>query len=109
MKINEEGYLLRIFIGEADYKGSKPLYQALVEKARSMNIAGATVLKGFMGYGAKSLIHTVKVLRLSEDLPIIIEIVDTKEKIDSFLKEIDGWIKEGLITLERVQVILYRS
>lgn len=108
MKISEEGQLLRIFIGESDKWEGKPLYEALVLKAREMGLAGATMLRGLMGYGAASRVHTAKILRLSEDLPIIVEIVDSQEKIASFLPVIDEMIQEGLVTLERVQVILYR-
>jgi PII-like signaling protein len=108
MKISEEGQLLRIFIGESDKWEGKPLYEALVLKAREMGLAGATMLRGLMGYGAASRVHTVKILRLSEDLPIIVEIVDSQEKIASFLPVIDEMIQEGLVTLESVQVILYR-
>jgi len=108
MKISEEGQLLRIFIGESDKWNGKPLYEALVLKAREMGLAGATMVRGLMGYGAASRIHTAKILRLSEDLPIIVEIVDNPEKITSFLPIIDEMVLEGLVTLERVQVILYR-
>jgi PII-like signaling protein len=108
MKISEEGQLLRIFIGESDKWEGKPLYEALVLKAREMGLAGATMLRGLMGYGAASRVHTAKILRLSEDLPIIVEIVDSQEKIASFLPVIDEMIQEGLVTLERVQIILYR-
>jgi PII-like signaling protein len=108
MKISEEGQLLRIFIGESDKWEGKPLYEALVLKAREMGLAGATMLRGLMGYGAASRVHTAKILRLSEDLPIIVELVDSQEKIASFLPVIDEMIQEGLVTLERVQVILYR-
>jgi PII-like signaling protein len=108
MKISEEGQLLRIFIGESDKWKGKPLYEAIVLKAREMGLAGATMLRGLMGYGAASRIHTAKILRLSEDLPIIVEIVDNPEKIASFLPIIDEMVQEGLVTLERVQVILYR-
>ena len=108
MKISEEGQLLRIFIGESDKWNGKPLYEALVLKAREMGLAGATMVRGLMGYGAASRIHTAKILRLSEDLPIIVEIVDNPEKIASFLPIIDEMVQEGLVTLERVHVILYR-
>jgi PII-like signaling protein len=108
MKISEEGQLLRVFVGESDKWEGKPLYEALVLKAREMGIAGATMLRGLMGYGAASRVHTAKILRLSEDLPVIVEIVDSQEKIASFLPVIDEMIQEGLVTLERVQVILYR-
>jgi PII-like signaling protein len=108
MKVSEEGQILRIFIGESDKWKGKPLYEAIVLKAREMGLAGATMLRGLMGYGAASRIHTAKILRLSEDLPIIVEIVDNPEKITSFLPIIDEMVQEGLVTLERVQVILYR-
>lgn len=109
MKLSEEGMLLRIFIGETDaYKG-KPLYEQIVLKARELNLAGATVLKGVMGFGAHSRIHTAKVLRLSEDLPIVIELVDTEENLNKILPYLDKTVVEGLITLENVRVIKYRS
>jgi uncharacterized protein len=108
MKISEEGQLLRVFVGESDKWEGKPLYEALVLKAREMGLAGATMLRGLMGYGAASRVHTAKILRLSEDLPVIVEIVDGQEKIASFLPVIDEMIQEGLVTLERVQIILYR-
>jgi hypothetical protein len=109
MKIPEEGYLLRVFIGESDHWHGKPLYEAIVLKARELHLAGATVLRGPMGFGAHSRLHTTKVLRLSEDLPMVIEIVDSKEKIDEFLPFIDAMVGEGLVTLEKVQVIKYRA
>jgi uncharacterized protein len=108
MKISEEGQLLRIFIGESDKWEGKPLYEALIFKAREMGLAGATMLRGLMGYGAASRVHTAKILRLSEDLPVIVEIVDSPERIASFLPTIDEMVQEGLVTLERVQIILYR-
>jgi uncharacterized protein len=108
MKISEEGQLLRVFVGESDKWEGKPLYEALVLKARETGLAGATMLRGLMGYGAASRVHTAKILRLSEDLPVIVEIVDSQEKIASFLPVIDEMIQEGLVTLERVQIILYR-
>jgi PII-like signaling protein len=108
MKIPQDGYLLRIFIGESDHWHGRPLYEAIVLKARELHLAGATVLRGPMGFGATSRLHTAKVLRLSEDLPIIIEIVDSKEKIDELLPHIDMMVAEGLVTLEPVQVIKYR-
>ena len=108
MKLPDEGKLLRIFIGESDtYKGG-PLYQAIVLKARELNLAGATVLRGIMGFGAASRIHTAKILRLSEDLPIVVEIVDTVEKIDKIIPFLDEVVGEGLITLEKIKVIKYR-
>jgi PII-like signaling protein len=102
-----EGYLLRIFIGESDKVGRKPLYEKIVLQARERGLAGATVLRGLMGYGHHSVIHTAKVLRLSEDLPMVVEIVDTLEKIESFLPILDDFMPEGLVTLERVKVIRY--
>ena len=109
MKIPQDGYLLRIFIGESDKWDGRPLYEAIVQKAREMHLAGATVLRGPMGFGAKSRMHTAKILRLSEDLPIVIEIVDAKEKLDEFMPHVDEMMGDGLVTLERVQVIKYRA
>ena len=101
MKIPQDGYLLRVFLGESDKWHGKPLYEAIVMKARELHMAGATVLRGPMGFGAKSHLHTAKVLRLSEDLPMVIEIVDSREKIDGFMPHIDEMVKDGLVTLER--------
>jgi hypothetical protein len=109
MKIPEQGYLLRVFIGESDKWHGQPLYEAIVLKARELHLAGATVLRGPMGFGANSRLHTAKILRLSEDLPMVIEIVDAKEKIDELLSHIDEMVTEGLVTLEKVQVIKYRA
>lgn len=109
MTIPEEGYLLRVFIGESDRWRHQPLYEAIVLKARELHMAGATVLRGPMGFGAKSRIHTTKILRLSEDLPIVIEIVDSKEKIDALLPHVEQMVTEGLVTLEKVRVIKYRA
>src|SRR5215475_10396010 len=109
MKISEEGQLLRIFIGESDQWEGKPLYEALILKARTMGLAGATMMRGLMGYGAASRIHTAKLLRLSEDLPVVVEIVDSEDKISAFLPVIDEMVQEGLVTLEAIQVIQYRS
>jgi uncharacterized protein len=109
MKIPEDGWLLRIFIGESDRWHGKPLYEAIVLKARELHMAGATVLRGPMGFGAHSRMHTLKVLRLSEDLPMVIEIVDAKQKIDELLPHIDQMVEEGLVTLEQVRVIKYRA
>jgi len=109
MKIPSDGKLLRIFVGEADRWEGKPLYEEIVLLARKMGMAGATAIKGFQGFGCKSHMHTSKLLRLSEDLPIIIEIVDSEEKINQFLPFLDNMVKEGLITLEKAQVILYRA
>ena len=108
MKVPEEGILLRIFIGEDDHYKGKPLYEAIVNKARELHLAGATVLRGVMGYGAESHIHTAKVLRLSEDMPMVIEITDREEKIDELLPFLDETVGEGLITMEKVKVIRYR-
>jgi len=109
MKIPHDGYLLRVFVGESDRWQGKPLYEAIVMKARELHLAGATVLRGPMGFGATSRLHTAKVLRLSEDLPMIVEIVDAKEKIDELMPHIDQMVQEGLVTLEPVQVIQYRA
>jgi PII-like signaling protein len=103
-----EAFLLRVFIGESDKIDGKPLYEAIVKEARNRGLAGATVIRGFLGFGANSLIHTSKVLRLSEDLPVVIEIVDAKEKIESFVMELDELIGEGLVTMEKVRIIAYR-
>jgi PII-like signaling protein len=109
MMLPTEGYLLRVFIGESDKHQGKPLYEWIVLKAREQGLAGATVLRGMMGFGAHSRLHTFKIERLSEDLPIIIEIVDTREKLENFLTLIDTEIEEGLATLEKAQVHFYRS
>ncbi len=109
MKLPSEAYLLRIFIGESDKHEGKPLYEVIVEDARRRGLAGATVLRGFLGFGPTSRIHTSKCLYLSEDLPIVIEIVDEKEKIDEFLPDLDELMTGGLVTLEKVQVITYRT
>src|SRR5215470_15125858 len=109
MKIPEEGYLLRIFVGENDKHGHLPLYEAIVLKAREMGLAGATVLRGVMGFGRHSVMHTAKILRLSEDLPMIVEIIDSLENIETFLPMLDTMVPEGLVTLEKVRVIHYRS
>ena len=107
MQIPKQALLLRIFIGEDDkFKGS-PLYEAIVTKAREMHLAGATVLRGPMGFGASSRLHTTKILRLSEDLPLVIEIVDSEDKIDGFLPVLDGMMSSGLVTIEKVQVLQY--
>jgi len=109
MHLPEEGSLMRIFIGESDKYAGKPLYEWLVLQAREQGLAGATVLRGIMGFGASTrVIHTFKIERLSEDLPIVIEIVDVQEKLDSFLDLIEPQIKSGLVTLEKVHVKFYR-
>jgi PII-like signaling protein len=109
MHLPEDAELLRIFIGESDKHGHEPLYEAIVRLARRRGLAGATVLRGVMGFGADSRLHTAKILRLSEDLPIVIEIVDRPERIDALLEEIDPMIVEGLVTRETVRVVRYRS
>jgi PII-like signaling protein len=109
MKIPAQGCLLRIFIGESDRWHGSPLYEAIVLKARELQLAGATVFRCSMGFGAHSRLHTAKILRLSEDLPILIEIVDSREKIDAFLGQVDAMVSEGLVTLENVEVIKYRA
>jgi hypothetical protein len=108
MKLPEEGALLRIFIGETDSYNGKPLYEQIVLKARELNLVGATVVRGIMGFGADSRMHTAKILRLSEDLPIIIQIVDTEENLQKLQPFLDETVEEGLITLEKVKVIKYR-
>lgn len=108
MKISEDGQLLRIFIGESDRWHGKPLYEAIILKARERGIAGATMLRGLMGFGAASRIHTAKILRLSQDMPVVIEIVDSADKIDSLLPIVDEMVEEGMVTVERVRVIQYR-
>ncbi|GAB4129479.1 MAG: DUF190 domain-containing protein [Ignavibacteriales bacterium] len=108
MNLPEKGNLLRIFIGESDKHDGVPLYEWIITKAREFGLAGATVIRGIEGYGAHSRIHTTKILRLSEDLPIIIEIIDTLEKIENFLPVIDSSIHEGLATLEKVDIRFYR-
>ncbi len=109
MVLPQDGCLLRIFIGESDKRDGKLLYEWLVLKAREHGLAGATVLRGMMGFGAHSRLHTFKIERLSEDLPVIIEIVDTREKLETFLRLVDDEIAEGLATLERAEVHFYRS
>ncbi|WP_027181125.1 DUF190 domain-containing protein [Oleidesulfovibrio alaskensis] len=99
---------LCIYTGENDTSDGRPLYELLVEKARHAGLAGATVLRGISGFGANSRVHTLKVLRLSEDLPLVIEIIDSRKKIDAFLPQVDSLMREGLVTLEPVQVIFYR-
>jgi PII-like signaling protein len=107
MQLPKDSTLLRIFFGEADRFDGHPLYEAIVLKAREMGLAGATVLRGPMGFGQTSRLHTAKILRLSEDLPLLIEIVDTEEKIATFLPVLDGMMGSGLVTLEKVQVLRY--
>ena len=109
MNIPEDGYLLRIFVGESDRHGHRPLYESIVLQAREAGLAGATVLRGVMGYGKHSILHTAKILRLSEDMPMIIEIVDSLDNIEKFLPVLDELIKDGLVTIEKVRVIHYRA
>jgi len=109
MVLPEEGHLLRIFIGESDRHDGLPLFEWIVREARRHGLAGATVLRGLEGFGAHSRVHTAKILRLSVDLPIVVEIVDTREKIEAFLPVIDQAVHEGLATLEKVQIRFYRS
>ena len=109
MKMPSDGKLLRIFIGESDKWNGKPLYEEIVLLAKKQAMAGATAIKGFMGFGLKSHMHTAKLLRLSEDLPVIIEIVDSEEKINSFIPQLEAMVKEGLVTLEKANVIMYRA
>lgn len=107
MQIPHDAVLLRIFFGEDDRHGHMPLHEAVVLKAREMQLAGATVLRGAAGFGHSSHIHTAKILRLSQDLPVIVEIVDSREKIDAFLPVLDGMMGSGLVTIEKVQVLQY--
>lgn len=109
MEIPQESLLLRIFIGESARHGHQPLYEAIVLKARELHLAGATVLRGPMGFGVSSRLHTAKILRLSMDLPIVIEIVDSQEKIEAFLPILDQMMGGGLVTLEKVRVVHYRG
>ena len=107
MQIPRDALLLRIFIGENDRADGRPLYEAIVLKARELHLAGATVLRGPMGFGRSSILHTAKILRLSGDLPFVIEIVDAEDKIRAFLPELETLMSSGLVTLEKVQVIRY--
>jgi PII-like signaling protein len=109
MKIPENGKLLRVFIGESDRWQHQPLYEAIVLKARELGLAGATVLRGPMGFGASSRLHTAKILRLSMDLPVIVEIVDSEEKVNLLLPHLDKMVREGLVTIEEVRVLKYRA
>lgn len=108
MKLEGEGQLLRIFIGESDRWEGKPLYEIIVRRAREVGLAGATVLRGLEGFGAHSRIHTAGILRLSEDLPIVIEIVDAAERVQQFLPQLDELVSEGMMTVEKVNIIAYR-
>jgi uncharacterized protein len=109
MKIEGEGKLLRIFVGESDRWHGKPLYQAIVERVRQEGLAGATVIRGIEGFGADSRLHTARILRLSEDLPVVVEIVDSAEQIERILPILDEMVGEGMVTVERVEVIAYRG
>lgn len=109
MNTSGDGYLLRIFIGESDRHGHHPLYEAIVLKARSDGLSGATVYRGVMGFGKNSTLHTAKILRLSEDLPMVVEIVDSLDKVEKFLPVLDDMITDGLVTLEKIKVIQYKA
>lgn len=109
MNLPQEGYLLRIIIGESARHESMPLYEWIVVKAREQGVAGATVVRGMMGYGANSRIKTTSILRLSEDLPIVLELVDTRSMLEEFLETIDPVISEGLVTLEKMHIRMYRA
>jgi len=109
MTINDDGILLRVFIGESDRSEGRPLYEAIVQKARELGLAGATVLRGAEGFGAHSVVHKAKMLEMSSDLPIVVEIVDSAEKVQALLPHLDGMVAEGMITMENVRVLLYRA
>jgi uncharacterized protein len=109
MKSESTGKLLRIFIGESDRHGGQPLYTAIVERARRTGLSGATVFKGIAGFGGHSIVHAARIFDLSTDLPVLIEIVDTEEKIEAFIPVLDEMVHEGLITMENVQVISYKA
>jgi len=109
VKIEGPGRLLRIFVGESDRWEGRPLHEAIVLRARERGLAGATVLRGLAGFGAHSRIHTAAVLRLSEDLPMVVEIADTPERIAAFLPELDGMVREGMVTVEDVHIVAYRA
>ena len=107
MQVPKDAVLLRIFIGESDHYQGKPLYEAIVLKARELHMAGATVLRGPMGFGKTSRLHSAKILRLSEDLPMVVEMVESQEKINQFLPVLEAMIGSGLVTVEKVQVLQY--
>ncbi|HEX6312677.1 MAG TPA: DUF190 domain-containing protein [Acidimicrobiia bacterium] len=109
MKLEGRGKLLRVFVGESDTWHGRPLYQVLVERFREAGLAGATVMRGIEGYGARSRLHTTRILRLSEDLPLVIEVADREDRIRSILPELDELIGEGLVTLEDVEILVYRA
>jgi PII-like signaling protein len=108
-RLEGEGKLLRIFIGESDTWHGKPLYQAIVRRVREEGLAGATVIRGIEGFGAKSHLHTTRILRLSEDLPLVIEIVDTEQRIDALLPILDEMVGDGMVTIEAVRIVTYRA
>jgi PII-like signaling protein len=108
-KLEGEGKLLRIFVGESDRHEGKPLYQAIVERVRAEGLAGATVIRGIEGFGASSRLHTSRILRLSQDLPIVVEVVDTSERIDELLPMLDDMVGDGMVTVEKAHVIAYRG
>lgn len=109
MKLEGDQKLLRVFIGESDRWEGRPLYEAIVEEARALKMAGATVLKGFMGFGRNAHIHTAKLLALSEDLPVVVEVVDTEENVEKLLPRLDAMVTDGLVTIEQVHVVMYRA
>lgn len=108
MPLSVDATMLRVFVGEEDRAGDVPLFEAIVQRALERKLAGATVYRGLLGYGARKHMHTAKILRLSEDLPVVVEIVDRAERIEAFLPELDGLIAEGLVTLEKVRMVAYR-
>jgi len=108
-RLEGEGQLVRIFIGESDRWHGRPLYQAIVERAREEGLAGATVVRGIEGFGARSHLHTSRILRLSEDLPVVVEIVDTAERIEALLPLLDEMVGDGLVTIESVHIVSYRA
>ena len=109
MKLEGSAILVRIYIGESDHHDGRPLYQAIVARLRELGIAGATVLRGIEGFGAHAHLHTTRLLRLSEDLPVLIEVVDSEERIRAILPELDEMVGDGLITLEKIEVLAYRG
>ena len=109
MKVDDDGMLLRVFIGESDRLGGRPLFEAIVRKARELGVAGATVLRGTEGFGAHSVIHKSHLLEMSSDLPIVIEIVDSADRIRALLPHLDGMVSEGMMTMENVRILAYRA
>lgn len=109
MRLPEDSEILRIFIGESDKHEGRPLYEAIVEEARRRGMAGATVLRGMLGFGVHSRLHSAKVLRISEDLPMVVEIVDKPERIEAFIPDLEKMVADGLVTIEKVKVIVYRG